>query len=139
MGELVVDLRDVELPAGDRRLKVGIGAGHALVLVPEDVCVASEAKVGIGGVAIFERDGGGIDVDWSDERRAPEDVRAARDRRRHRRRAARGAPRRAAPRQLRRPGSGFDDEDRERRRNEACERADGEQRCVERLSATGCR
>ena len=70
-GELVVDLRDVKLPAGDRRLKIGIGTGHALVLVPEDVCVASTASVGMGGVSVFERDGGGIDVDWSDARRAP--------------------------------------------------------------------
>jgi phage shock protein PspC (stress-responsive transcriptional regulator) len=73
-GELVIDLRDVKLPAGDRRLKVGVGAGHALVLVPGDVCVASTAKVGMGGVAVFERDGGGVDVDWSDLRRAATDT-----------------------------------------------------------------
>jgi phage shock protein PspC (stress-responsive transcriptional regulator) len=71
-GELVVDLRDVTLPAGDRRLKVRIGAGHALVLVPDDVCVASTAAVGIGGVAVFDRNGGGLDVDWNDARRAPQ-------------------------------------------------------------------
>jgi hypothetical protein len=70
-GELVVDLRDVELPAGDRRLKIAIGTGHALVLVPDDVCVATTASVGMGGVSVFERDGGGVDVDWSDSRRAP--------------------------------------------------------------------
>ena len=70
-GELVVDLRDLELPAGDRNLKIGIGAGHALVLVPDDVCVASRASVGMGAVAVFDRDGGGIDVDWDDGRRAP--------------------------------------------------------------------
>ncbi len=70
-GELVVDLRDVELPAGDRRLKIAVGAGHALVLVPENVCVASTASVGMGGVSVFERDGGGINVDWNDSRRAP--------------------------------------------------------------------
>ncbi|HEV7805709.1 MAG TPA: PspC domain-containing protein [Solirubrobacteraceae bacterium] len=73
-GELVIDLRDVKLPAGDHRLKVGIGAGHALVLVPEHVCVASTAQVGMGGVVVFERDGGGVDVDWSDLRRAPADT-----------------------------------------------------------------
>ncbi|MDX6678261.1 MAG: hypothetical protein QOE31_2313 [Solirubrobacteraceae bacterium] len=73
-GELVIDLRDVKLPAGDHRLKVGIGAGHALVLVPAGVCVASTAKVGMGGVVVFERDGGGIDVDWSDQRRTSGDA-----------------------------------------------------------------
>jgi len=50
-GEMIIDLRDVEIPAGDHRVKVGIG-----------------------GVSIFERDGGGIDVDWSDLRRAPQDT-----------------------------------------------------------------
>jgi phage shock protein PspC (stress-responsive transcriptional regulator) len=70
-GELVVDLRDLKLPAGDRRLKIAIGAGHALVLVPDDVCVASAASIGIGGVAVFDRSSGGINVDWSDGRRAP--------------------------------------------------------------------
>ena len=73
-GQLVVDLRELELPAGDHPLKVRIGAGHALVIVPEDVCVASRAEVGMGGVAIFDRDGGGIDVDWKDSRRAPDNT-----------------------------------------------------------------
>ena len=71
-GELVVDLRDLDLPAGDHPLNVRIGAGHVLVLVPDDVCVASSAEVGMGGVVVFDRDGGGIDVDWNDGRRAPE-------------------------------------------------------------------
>ena len=70
-GELVVDLRDVKLPAGDRRLKIDIGTGHALVLVPDDVCVASTAEVGMGAVSVFDRDNGGIDVEWNDARRAP--------------------------------------------------------------------
>jgi phage shock protein PspC (stress-responsive transcriptional regulator) len=70
-GELVVDLRDVQLPPGDVRMKVSAGMGHVLVYVPDDVCVASTASLGIGGVAIFDRDGGGVDVDWSDARRAP--------------------------------------------------------------------
>jgi hypothetical protein len=70
-GQLVIDLRDLKLPAGDRHLKVGIGTGRALLLVPDDVCVATTAKVGMGGVAIFNHQGGGIDADWTDSRRAP--------------------------------------------------------------------
>jgi phage shock protein PspC (stress-responsive transcriptional regulator) len=68
-GQLVVDLRELDLPSGDHPLKVRIGTGHALVLVPEGVCVASSAEIGIGGVAIFGRTSGGIDVDWDDARR----------------------------------------------------------------------
>ena len=69
-GELVIDLRDVKLPPGDHPMKVRIGAGHVRVIVPKDVCVASRADVGMGAVAVFDRDGGGIDVNWDDERRA---------------------------------------------------------------------
>lgn len=69
-GELVVDLREVDLPAGDHPLSVRVGAGHALVLVSEDVCVASSAEIGMGAVAVFDRTSGGIDVDWIDGRRA---------------------------------------------------------------------
>ena len=71
-GELVVDLRELDLPAGDHPLRVRIGAGHALVLVPDDVCVASAAEIGVGGVSVFNRTSGGLDVDWNDGRRAPE-------------------------------------------------------------------
>ncbi|HUR87307.1 MAG TPA: PspC domain-containing protein [Solirubrobacteraceae bacterium] len=70
-GELVIDLRDVKLPAGDHKLKVGVGTGHVLVLVDEDVCVATTASIGMGAVEVFDRDGGGIDVNWNDARRAP--------------------------------------------------------------------
>ena len=52
-------------------MKLGVGAGHVLVLVPSDVCVATRATLGMGAVQVFDRDGGGIDVDYSDSRRAP--------------------------------------------------------------------
>jgi hypothetical protein len=42
------------------------------VIVPDDVCVASAADIGVGGVEVFDRNGGGLDVQWSDARRAPE-------------------------------------------------------------------
>jgi phage shock protein PspC (stress-responsive transcriptional regulator) len=70
-GEMKIDLRDVKLTPGDHRLKVAIGTGHVLVLVPANVCVASKASVGMGAVAVFDRDDGGIDMGWSDARRAP--------------------------------------------------------------------
>jgi phage shock protein PspC (stress-responsive transcriptional regulator) len=70
MGLLVVDLRDADLPPGDRRLNVKVGVGEAVLVVPEDVCVASTARVGMGDVAVFDEDSGGIDVDWEDRPRA---------------------------------------------------------------------
>jgi phage shock protein PspC (stress-responsive transcriptional regulator) len=70
VGRLVVDLRDADLPAGDHRMKVDLGVGQAVLVVPRDVCVTSEAHVGAGEVAVFGRSGGGVDVDWQDDRRA---------------------------------------------------------------------
>jgi phage shock protein PspC (stress-responsive transcriptional regulator) len=71
MGRLVVDLRQADLPPGDRRLNLEVGVGEAVVVVPEDVCVASTARVGMGAVDLFDRDSDGIDVDWDDRPKAP--------------------------------------------------------------------
>lgn len=70
-GSLTLDLRDVDLPAGERRVHLDVGMGEAVVLVDEDVCVSTTADLGIGGVAVFDRDGGGVDVDWDDVHSAP--------------------------------------------------------------------
>jgi phage shock protein PspC (stress-responsive transcriptional regulator) len=70
-GKLVVDLRAANLTPGDHRLKMDLGVGEAQLLVPRDVCVSTASHLGIGGVQVFNRDSGGIDVDWQDERRAP--------------------------------------------------------------------
>ncbi len=67
IGELVIDLRDTDLPAGDVPINVDVGMGEARVLVPKDVCVATSADIGMGNVAVFGRDNGGIDIDF-DER-----------------------------------------------------------------------
>jgi len=74
IGDLVVDLRDTDLPAGDVPLEVDVGLGQAVVLVPRDVCVATNADIGIGNVRMFERDNGGIDVDFQDTPEAAPDV-----------------------------------------------------------------
>jgi phage shock protein PspC (stress-responsive transcriptional regulator) len=66
MGELVVDLRQTDLPPGDVPLEVDLGIGEARVIVPADVCVATDAQVGIGEVRAFTRENGGIDVDVDD-------------------------------------------------------------------------
>jgi phage shock protein PspC (stress-responsive transcriptional regulator) len=74
VGELVVDLRDTELPAGDVPLELDLGLGEARVVVPDDVCVATSADVGIGNVSLFGRDNGGVDVDFEDRPDADPDV-----------------------------------------------------------------
>src|SRR4051812_1655011 len=74
VGRLVVDLRGTEPPAGDRRLRLKVGVGEALLLVPDDVCVASAAHVGVGDAEVFGRDSGGVDVDWQDTRRGDPDA-----------------------------------------------------------------
>jgi phage shock protein PspC (stress-responsive transcriptional regulator) len=71
-GHLVVDLRGAHLTPGDHHLRLDLGVGGAEVLVPPDVCVSTDSHVGIGGTAVFNRNGGGIDSDWTDERSAPE-------------------------------------------------------------------
>jgi predicted membrane protein len=62
MGDLVVDMRDVELPAGRTDLRVENGIGHVLVRVPEDACVSTDVEVGIGQSTILEHGRGGVDV-----------------------------------------------------------------------------
>jgi phage shock protein PspC (stress-responsive transcriptional regulator) len=74
VGDLVVDLRETELPTGDVPLEMDVGIGEAMVIVPEDVCVATNADVGIGNVRMFGRDNGGVDVDFEDNPDAAPDV-----------------------------------------------------------------
>jgi phage shock protein PspC (stress-responsive transcriptional regulator) len=66
-GRLVVDLRDAKLPPGDHPLNIRLGVGEAVLLVPDNVCVATKSKVGVGVVDSFDRSNGGVDVDWNDE------------------------------------------------------------------------
>ena len=71
IGELRLDLSQVDLPAGRTPLKVDVGIGSARVVVPDDVCVASKVRVGAGYARVLDRDSGGLDVDW---RRSPVDT-----------------------------------------------------------------
>ena len=40
--------------------------GEAVLVVPENVCVATRAQVGMGAVQVFDHESGGIDVDFED-------------------------------------------------------------------------
>jgi phage shock protein PspC (stress-responsive transcriptional regulator) len=71
IGELRLDLTQVDLPPGRTPLKLDIGIGSLRVVVPDDVCVASNVRVGAGYARVLDRDSGGLDVDW---RRSPADT-----------------------------------------------------------------
>ena len=62
MGGMTVDLRGAYLPAGDHELELDVGIGEAVLIVPEDVCVATRARVGMGLVEVFDEENGGVDV-----------------------------------------------------------------------------
>src|SRR5215208_6252077 len=66
VGELVVDLRGTDLPNGDVPLDLDVGIGEARLIVPDDVCVATDADVGMGNIAVFGRDHGGVDIAYED-------------------------------------------------------------------------
>jgi phage shock protein PspC (stress-responsive transcriptional regulator) len=68
VGSMKVDLRDVDFPAGRTDLELDIGMGEIQVLVPEDLCVTTDAKIGVGVVNSGDGDQGGIDVDVVEHR-----------------------------------------------------------------------
>ena len=71
IGELVVDLRDVDFPAGRTEMELDLGVGRAVVLVPEDVCVAPEVHVGVGEARVLGLGHSGVDVDLFERPRTP--------------------------------------------------------------------
>jgi phage shock protein PspC (stress-responsive transcriptional regulator) len=65
VGELVVDLSSIRNPQAldGREITVTGNVGHLDIQVPPDVTVVAHAHVtGIGGLNVFDRDGGGIDT-----------------------------------------------------------------------------
>jgi phage shock protein PspC (stress-responsive transcriptional regulator) len=71
IGSLVVDLRDADLAPGDHDLKLDVGIGEAVLLLPDGACARTEAHVGAGVVQVFGRDNGGVDVDWDGDETTP--------------------------------------------------------------------
>ena len=65
MGEMIVDMRDVDLPAGTTRMRVEVGVGHTVVRVPEDACVSSDVQIGAGHAQVLDRSNDGLDVDFT--------------------------------------------------------------------------
>jgi phage shock protein PspC (stress-responsive transcriptional regulator) len=66
-GQIDLDLRNLELPAGETGVKLRVGLGEARVRVPAGVCVATDAQIGLGAADLPQRvkDGPDIDIDES--------------------------------------------------------------------------
>ena len=64
MGQLVLDMRDVELPPGTTKVHLETGIGHTVVRVPEDACVSSDVQLGVGHAQVLDRSSDGLDVDF---------------------------------------------------------------------------
>jgi phage shock protein PspC (stress-responsive transcriptional regulator) len=77
-GRLELDLRGVKFPAGAHDLKVDVGLGEAVLVVPRDVCVVANADVGAGYLRMLGWDDGGFNVGWDDGAARP-DARLALD------------------------------------------------------------
>jgi phage shock protein PspC (stress-responsive transcriptional regulator)/predicted membrane protein len=71
MGELEIDMRDVQLPAAGTDVHVEVGVGHAVIRVPVDECVTSDVKIGVGQANLFDRGSGGVDVALADSATPP--------------------------------------------------------------------
>jgi len=63
IGDLEVDLQDVQLPAGETRVNASVGVGHLTVRVPQDVRVEVTSHVTGGESRVFGSDENGWNVD----------------------------------------------------------------------------
>ncbi len=71
VGQMDVNLSKVDLPPGDTPLEVDLGIGEVRLTVPADVCVATEADVGVGQARVLGEANEGVDVQVVDRREAP--------------------------------------------------------------------
>jgi hypothetical protein len=62
LGELDLDLRDVDLPPGRTDVALDVGFGAVTVYVPDDLCVTSDFQAGMGSIDLLGRHHEGLDV-----------------------------------------------------------------------------
>ncbi len=74
LGQLDLDLRDLDLPPGDTPLEVDLGIGDLRIAVPDDVCVASKVEIGAGEARVLGRVNDGVDVSYEERPEAPPSV-----------------------------------------------------------------
>jgi phage shock protein PspC (stress-responsive transcriptional regulator) len=71
IGSLTVDLRGVDFPPGDTRVRIDAGMAEVQVLLPRDVCVAPDVHMSAGEARIGDRLHSGVGVDWHESPAAP--------------------------------------------------------------------
>jgi hypothetical protein len=70
----IVDLRGTTCRRATAACAWRSAWGVATLLVDEDVCVATDARVGMGAVEFFDRDSAGVDIDVAEGSSAPKDT-----------------------------------------------------------------
>jgi hypothetical protein len=64
IGQLTVDLTGVhDLAAASRTVRMRVGIGQLVVIVPAGVTLGVTARAGLGNVQLFEQDASGFDVE----------------------------------------------------------------------------
>jgi phage shock protein PspC (stress-responsive transcriptional regulator) len=63
LGRLNVDLSGVVLPPGQTDVRVRVGVGEAIVHVPDNACVTTDASIGAGEANLRDRSDGWLDVE----------------------------------------------------------------------------
>jgi hypothetical protein len=71
IGELDVDLRDLDLPNGRTDMAIDVGIGEVVVYVPADACVTSDVSIGAGLADVLDRDHEGLDVAFAESGNQP--------------------------------------------------------------------
>jgi predicted membrane protein len=65
IGQLTIDLRDLDFAAGIKKVKASVGIGQLTVRVPGGLTVMAKGHAGAGQVMLFGRENSGLDVDLS--------------------------------------------------------------------------
>jgi hypothetical protein len=74
-GELTIDMTGFDFPTpGHAEIEIDMGVGAVEVIVPEDVCVSSRARIGAGVAEVFGHENGDIDLDWTQRPRTGGDA-----------------------------------------------------------------
>jgi phage shock protein PspC (stress-responsive transcriptional regulator) len=67
VGKMTLDLRRVDLPSGNTDVKLVVGVGEAVVQVPDNACVFTDAQIGAGQADVVDAHGqSGLDVNVND-------------------------------------------------------------------------